>query len=214
MQLKHYSLLFSIVGIALLYFLSTLTQPIVIELSEISEYEDKQVTVEGIVTEHHITSYESQIIKIASNNATAIVFVEGTSDVEYGDKIQVTGKVQKYEGDWEIVVGNERFVAVLQKWQNITIPLWQIAENPVKYDGLNVNVTGYIDAVYDAYFYLVDTEGSYSVIVFYSSFEHDDIYSGQKVNVAAQFRYDGTDMRYKLEIFEETHGISLSTEEY
>ncbi len=212
MQLKHYSLLFSIAGILLLYFLSTLTQPIVIELSELSEYEDKQVTVEGIVAEHYITSYESQIIKIEGDNATAMVFVEGRSDIEYGDKIQVTGKVQKYKGDWEIVVGNERFVTILQKWQNISIPLWQIAENPVKYDGLNINVTGYIDAVYDAYFYLVDEEVIHSIIVFYNSFEHGSVYSGQKVDIAAQFRYDPEDLRYKLDVMDETHGITLSGE--
>lgn len=212
MQLKHYSLLFSIAGIIILYFLSTLTQPIVIELSELSEYEDKQVTVEGIVAEHYITSYESQIIKIEGDNATAMIFVEGKSDVEYGDKIQVTGKVQKYKGDWEIVVGNERFVTILQKWQNISIPLWQIAENPVKYDGLNINVTGYIDAVYDAYFYLVDEEVVHSIIVFYNSFEHGSVYSGQKVDIAAQFRYDPEDLRYKLDVMDETHGITLSGE--
>lgn len=212
MQLKHYSLLFSIAGIIILYFLSTLTQPIVIELSELPEYEDKQVTVEGIVAEHYITSYESQIIKIEGDNATAMVFVEGKSDVEYGDKIQVTGKVQKYKGDWEIVVGNERFVTILQKWQNISIPLWQIAENPVKYDGLNINVTGYIDAVYDAYFYLVDEEATHSIIVFYNYFEHGSVYSGQKVDIAAQFRYDPEDLRYKLDVMDETHGITLSGE--
>jgi len=212
MQLKHYSLLFAIAGIVILYFLSTLTQPIVIELSEIPEYEDKQVTVEGMVVEHYITSYESQIIKIEGDNATAMVFVEGKSDVEYGDKIQVTGKVQKYKGDWEIVVGNERFVTILQKWQNISIPLWQIAENPVKYDGLNINVTGYIDAVYDAYFYLVDEEATHSIIVFYNHFEHGSVYSGQKVDIAAQFRYDPEDLRYKLDVMDETHGITLSGE--
>jgi len=212
MQLKHYSLLFSIAGIIILYFLSTLTQPIVIDLSELPEYEDKQVTVEGIVTEHYITSYESQIIKIEGDNATAMVFVEGKSGVEYGDKIQVTGKVQKYKGDWEIVVGNERFVTILQKWQNISIPLWQIAENPVKYDGLNINVTGYIDAVYDAYFYLVDEEAIHSIIVFYNSFEHGSVYSGQKVDIAAQFRYNPEDLRYKLDVMDETHGITLSGE--
>jgi len=212
MQLKHYSLLFSIAGIIILYFLSTLTQPIVIELSELPEYEDKQVTVEGVVAEHYITSYESQIIKIEGDNATAMVFVEEKSDVEYGDKIQVTGKVQKYKGDWEIVVGNERFVTILQKWQNISIPLWQIAENPVKYDGLNINVTGYIDAVYDAYFYLVDEEATHSIIVFYNSFEHGSVYSGQKVDIAAQFRYNPEDLRYKLDVMDETHGITLSGE--
>jgi len=212
MQLKHYSLLFSIAGILILYFLSALTQPVVIELSELSEYEDKQVTVEGIVTEHYITSYESQIIEIEGDNTTAMVFVEEKSDVEYGDKIQVTGKIQKYKGGWEIVVGNERLVTILQKWQNISIPLWQIAENPVKYDGLNINVTGYVDAVYDAYFYLVDEEATHSIIVFYNSFEYGSVYSGQKVDIAARFRYDPEDLRYKLDVIDETHGITLSEE--
>lgn len=212
MKLKYFSLIFSIAGIILLYFLSTLSQPIIIELYEIPEYEGKQVIVEGIVTEHHTTSYGSQIITIESDNATVIVFAEGETNVEYGDTIQVTGKVQKYKGDWEIVVDNERFIKIVQKWSNITFPLWQLAENPAKYDGLNVNVTGFVDMVYDAYFYLVDSEEEYSVIVFYNPSEQDALYPGQKVNVAARFIFDVEDLRYKLEISEDIHSISLSTE--
>lgn len=74
MKLKYFSLIFSIAGIVLLYFLSTLTQPVLIELHEIPEYEGKQVIVEGIVTEHHVTSYGSQIITIANDNVTTTVF--------------------------------------------------------------------------------------------------------------------------------------------
>lgn len=213
MQLKYFSLIFSIAGIALLYFLSTLSQPVMIELYEIPEYEGKQVIVEGIVTEHHTTSYGSQIITIESDNATVIVFAEVETSVEYGDIIQATGKVQKYKGDWEIVVSNERFVKIVQKWSNITFPLWQLAENPAKYDGLNVNVTGLVDMVYDTYFYLIDSEEEHSVIVFYNPSEQVIVYPGQKVNVAARFSFDVEDLRYKLIISEDIHGISLSTEE-
>ena len=212
MKLKYFSLIFSIAGIVLLYFLSTLTQPVLIELHEIPEYEGKQVIVEGIVTEHHVTSYGSQIITIANDNVTTTVFVEEKTDVEYGDKIQVTGKVQKYKGDWEIVVSNVRFVNIIQKWQNITFPLWQLAENPTKYVGLNVNVTGRIDTVYDTYFYLVDSEEEHSIIVFYNPSEYNNsFYPGQKVHVAARFTFDEEDFRYKLEVSEEIHNISPST---
>lgn len=207
MNLKYYSLIFSIVGIILLYFLSTLSQPIIIELYEIPEYEGKQVIIEGTITEQHLTSYGSQIITIQDDNATATVFIEGEANVEYGDKIQATGKVEKYKGEWEVIVNNIRFVKIIQKWQNITIPLSQLAENPSKYDGLNINVTGIIDMVYDTYFYLVDLEEEQSIIVFYNPSENDTIYPGQKVSVAARFTFGIDDFRYKLEITEDTHHI-------
>ena len=207
MQLKYFSLMFSIAGIAILYFLSLLSQPVMIELYELPEYEGKQVIVEGTVTEHYTTTYGSQIIIIENDNATATVFVEGEADVEYGDKIQATGKVQKYDGGWEIVVDDDRFVNIVEKWQNILFPLWQLAENPTKYIGLNVNVTGNIDSVYDASFCLVDTEEEYSIIVFCRPSEYDVLYPGQKVHVAGRFAFDEEEFRYKLVLCEETHGI-------
>lgn len=211
MKIKYFSIIFSIVGIIVLYFLSTLSQPVMIELNEIPEYEGKQVIVEGTVMEYHITSYGNQIITIENNNTTTIVFVEEETKAKYGDKIQATGKVQKYKGDWEIVVGDIRFVEIIQHWQNITMPLWQLAENPAKYEGLNINVTGYIDLVYDTYFYLVDMEEEHSIIVFYSHVEQNSIYPGQKVQVAARFMFDIESFRYKLEVSEETHGVFTTT---
>jgi hypothetical protein len=209
MKLKHFSLIFSIVGIACLYFLSTLSQPILIELKDVPKYEDKSVVVEGIVTENYLTSFGSQIITIESDNASSIVFLEGKVDVEYGDKIQATGKVQKYKGDWEIVVDNVDFVKVIQKWQNISMPLWQLSSFPTKYEGLNVNVTGYVDTMYDTYFYLNDPEEKYSLIVFCNPSKYN-IHSGQKVNVAAKFSFNNEDFRYGLDINNESHGIFLA----
>jgi DNA/RNA endonuclease YhcR with UshA esterase domain len=189
--------------------LSTLSQPALIELKDVSKYEEKSVIVEGIVTQNRLTNYGSQIITIESDNASATVFIEGKIEVEYGDKIQATGKVQKYKGDWEIVVDNENFVKVIQKWQNISIPLWQLSASPEKYEGLNVNVTGYIDTIYDTYFYLADPDGNYSIIVFCNPSKYN-VHSGQKVSVAAKFIFNKEEFRYRLDVSDETHGIFMA----
>jgi len=212
MSLKYFSLIFSALGVLLLYFLSLLSQPTIIELSEISEYEGKQVIATGMVTEYYGTTYGSQIITIESNDTSVTVFVEGETTVDYGDTIQVTGEVQKYKDDWEIVVDNELFVKILRKWSNISLPLRQLAENPTKYDGLNVNVTGFVDMVYDTYFYLVDQDEGHSIIVFYNPSEQNSIHTGQEVNVAAKFYLDETDLRYKLLVSEDIHSITLFSE--
>jgi len=214
MNLKHYSIIFAIAGITLLYFLSTLTQPILINLNEIQNYEGKQVIVEGLVTQHHLTNYGNQLITIQSNNTTVIIFTETETDVEHGDKIQATGEAQKYKDTWEVIVNNEKFITILQKWQNTTYPLYQLAENPMKYNGLNVNVTGYVDRLYDTYFYLVDTEEQYSLIVFYNPYDFNtSFYSGQNVDIIGKFTYDTGTLRYKLDVNEEIHNITPATGE-
>ena len=213
MKLKHFSLLFSIGGVLLLYFLSELTTPPLIEIHEMPNYEGKQVTIEGLVIDHRLTKHGGQIITVGGENATATIFVEGNADLEYGDKIQATGEVQKYKDTWELVINDNRFVIILEKWQNLSMPLWQLAENPTKYLGLNVNVTGFIESVSNAYFYLVDIEQKHSLIVFYNLFENLTIYPGQKVSVSGKFTFDEEQFRYQLELCEEKHGIATQVME-
>ena len=194
MELKYFVVILSVVCIAILYFLSTLSQPITIELHEVSDYEGKQVIVEGTVTEHHVTTYGGHILNIKDmdnqSNFELIVFVEEKTTVEYGDRIQATGKVQKYNDEWEVVVNDARFVKILQKWSNITFPLWQLAENPSKYTGINVNVTGTVDRDYDTYFYLVDSKEQHSMVVYYDSSIFHNFTQGDSVCVRGQFIYD------------------------
>jgi len=208
MNIKYFSVIFSIAGITILYLISTLSQPALIELREIPDYEGKQVTTEGTVINHYSTKHGSQIITIEDDNITTTVFVEGGLDVEYGDKIRATGEVQKYNDGWEIIVNDERCITIIQKWKDRSIPLWQIAQGPTRYEGLNVNVTGYVDSLYDNYFNLVDAEDEHSLIVFYSSYDAETIYPGQKVNIAGLFKFDKENFRYILTICEEMHKIS------
>jgi len=213
MQLKHFVVILSVVCIVLLYFLSTLSQPIIIALHEVPDYEGKQVIVEGTVTEHHITTFGGHIINIKDmdnqSNFEVIIFVEEKTTVEYGDKIKATGKVQKYNDEWEIVVNDARLVEILQKWSNITFPLWQLAENPSKYAGININVTGMVDRDYDSYFYLIDSEERHSIVVYYDSSRFHNFTQGDRVFVRGQFVYDEETLRFTINVEGEKHRISV-----
>lgn len=210
--LKHYSLIFSVIGILVLYFLLKTSQSTMISINEISKYEGKQVTIEGTVLEHHLTKYGSQIIEIENDNATTTVFIEGKIELEFGDKIQATGEIQKYEGEWEVVVNSINMVKIIEKWKNSSFPLWQLAENPNKYLGLNVNVSGYIDYISNSYFYLSDFDRKYSLPVFYTLVENLTISPGLKISVYGQFLFDEENFRYKLELNQKIHRINIQEE--
>jgi len=207
MKLKYLSVIFSITGILILYYISILSQIPVIQLSEISKYEDKKITTVGNVLDYQITKYGSQIITIKDNNSTATIFIEGSITLEYGDKIQVTGEVQKYNNEWEIVGNNEKSIKILEKWHNQTHPLWEIAQNPNKYLNQNINITGYIDRVYDDHLYLRDIDEEFNIIVYFTSFNQFQENLGKEVFVAGFLKYDKINLRYILEINDYGHGV-------
>lgn len=211
-ELKYFVVILSVICILLLYFISTLQQPITASLSELSEYDGMQVIVQGIVTNHYTTTYGGHIIFIKEfNNNTAIdgkIFVEQQTTVEYGDEIKATGKVQQYYDNYEVVVNDARMVEIIQKWSNISFPLWQLARNPHNYVGMNVNITGIIGNVYDSYFYLTDSFNRYSVVVNFKAEKSHHVYQGNAVYVHGLFYYNDRNLHYVLNVFSERHSIS------
>jgi len=212
-KLKHLSVLFSIIGILVLYAISLLAQPNVITLEEIPNFENKKVTVEGTVKEYHTTQYGSQMITIQDENASAIVFSETEINLEYGDIIKATGKVQKYDNDWEIIVDNNRFIEIIQHWENKTTPLWELAEKPEKYAETNIKTQGYTDSVFDEYFYLTDEEIKQTIIVFYDKYTHGNIDTGEQIQITGFFKYDKENFRYIITLTNEEHKITKTTGE-
>jgi DNA/RNA endonuclease YhcR with UshA esterase domain len=211
MRLKHFAVMFALTGTLLLYFISTLAQPTIIKLDQIPKFEGKNVIATGIVAEYYTTQYGSQLITIREYNTSVTVFLEGEVDLEYGDKIQAIGQVQKYEETWEIIVENIKDIKILEKWKNVSFPVWQLAQRPTKYLGLNVNVSGWVDAVYDKYFHLKDAENNNTLLVFYNT--NPFLYSGKSVFVSGKFLFDEQNLRYILVVSEEGHGVFLKTEE-
>jgi hypothetical protein len=210
MKLKHLAVVFALTGTFLLYFISTLVQPTTIKLEQIPSFEDKRVIATGIVAEYYTTQYGSQLITIRDENFSVTVFLEGEVDLEYGDKIQAAGQVQKYKDAWEIIVENIKDIKILEKWKNTSFPVWQLAQRPTKYLGLNVNVSGWVDAVFDNYFYLKDIENNNTLLVFYNA--NPFLYRGKSVFVSGKFLFDEQNLRYVLVVNEEEHGVFLKTE--
>lgn len=206
MKLKNLSLIISILGVIFLYFLSTLSQPIFVEINEISNYDGKKITTQGFVKEHHKTSYGNQLITIQNNNSSAIAFLEKPLTIEVGDFIRVTGEVQKYKDDWEIIVDDTKNVIVLEKWKNLSFPIWQLSENPTNYQNLNVNVTGFVDIVYDSYFYLTDLD-KHTLTVFFKQSKNISLFPGQQVYVNALFYFEPKNLQYCLKLYNKNHTI-------
>ncbi|RLF34393.1 MAG: hypothetical protein DRM98_00740 [Thermoplasmata archaeon] len=215
MRLKHFSILFSITGITVLYILSLFSQPPLIELQELPIYKGKMVIVEGRVTKCYMTKNSGQMLTIENNNSTATVYITGRVNVEYGDILQVTGRVERFRESWEIIVDDEKSIQVLEKWNKNVIPIQVLADNPTKYLGLNIKTTGHIDMIYSDCFYLMDYNSGCSLLVFcnFSNIPFVSQFKGSKVYVTGVFSFDKQTLRYRLESYDSKHGILFPAEE-
>jgi len=209
MNLKYYSVLFSILGISFLYILTSFCRPVYVDLSEISNYEGKQVVTKGRIIEISETQYGNQIITIEYNNSTAKVFSEEKINIEYGDIIETKGKIEKYNDIFEIVVENKENIHILERWDNITLPIWQLSLEPNRYLGTNVKVKGYIDDIYNSFFHLKDLDTEHTILVSHSTKNAFYLQSGKEVIVKGLFTYEEQNLRYIIKLYDDKHGVSL-----
>jgi DNA/RNA endonuclease YhcR with UshA esterase domain len=206
-----YLVIFITVGLLLtLYLLTLVSQPILVSLSSLQNYNGQQVIVQGIVTEYRTTTYGSQLItirEIQNSTNSAMLYIEGEVTVEYGDIIQATGEIQQYKNQWEIIVSDPQMIIILQKWNAISFPLWQLALHPENYLDTTVNVTGIVSQTGLSSCTLASSDGEYSVDVLYQSSCPHDFSKGDAVTIGAEFLYDPTTCRFFLKATENNHGI-------
>ncbi len=207
LNLKHYSIIFSILGILVLYSISSFCKPSYVEISKIPEYEGKEIITNGTVKQISETKYGNQIITIEDNKTSVLVFSEEKTDVEYGDIIKVQGKVQKYEKSYEIIVENKQGIEIINRWDNKTIPLWQLSLDPSRYVGINIKVKGFIDSIYNSYFTLKDTNKSETIVVSYSGGNSLYLDSKKEIIVKGVFTFDSENFRYVIKLFNKDHGV-------
>lgn len=210
MKFKYSIIVLSVVSLVGLYGLSLFSQPTRISLATIPAYDGQTVVVQGVVTEYRTTTYGSQLITIhdTQNDADPVtLYIEGDVFVEYGDLVEATGTVQQYKEQWEVVVNNPRFITILQKWSNMSFPLWQLAQHPERYQDTNLNVTGIASEPHGSSLFLSDQDGTYSVTVLYDSSCPHQFSKGDTVMVKARFLYDEKKLQFILKATEESHGI-------
>ncbi len=206
----RFVMIFASAGIFILYLISAISQPATIELNELGRYEGNEISAKGIVVEKYYTSSENTVIKLRDNNITVPVFIKGCSDIEVGDEIKVTGKVQSYNGEMEIVVLDSAKIDIMKKWFSESISLLQLKSQPEKYKDANINVTGYACSISSSEFCLIDNirapECQISVYLRKNSILPAD---KAKVFVKALFRYDEKTFCYFLDLESSSHEVGI-----
>ena len=205
MKFNTIVILLSILGIGILYLIATLSEPAVVELSKLSQFDGRQVIVRGMVKAYHLTNVGGQIIELHNQNTTTddtsiSIYAEVPTLVDPGDIIQVTGKVQQYKGEWEVVAAAAQDIMVLKKHGDIVFSLSQVAGNPERYVGLNITVEGQVDEASSDYFFLKDIEGKYILFVVGNSSAARNNTQDETVFVSGVFTYDAKNLRYLVRI--------------
>ena len=200
MKFNYLVVILAIGGILGLYWIGSLAQPETISLQSVPTYEGKKIITEGIVINQYTTSIDTQIIEIKnlSSNASTKIFLKEKTIVDYGDLIQVTGQVQKYKQDWEIVTENKQAIFILRKWQNISIPVSQIAVSPDRYTGLNIKVSGIVEECSSTSVKLCDSESKYKLSLRSDSSFIQMFSEGSHITVSGVLQYDEETLTYVL----------------
>jgi cytochrome c-type biogenesis protein CcmE len=196
---KHFVMLFAVIGIVVLYLVSVVSQPEHVTLNDVKNNEGKNVTVKGIVVEKYQTKNGNTIMEIRDDNTNISVFHEGYVNAKIGDEIRVTGRVQKYKNMYEIVASE---IEILKKWDKNYIELKQLKSNPEKYEGTNINVTGFAVSIKHNEFYLSDNISKIKVVITKSTSLPPE---NQKIFVKGKMRYDENMFEYFIEL--EGHGV-------
>jgi len=199
MQLKHIAIILTAIGIAALYLVSTFSKPTAIQIEDLSEYEGKEVIINGVVIDYYETAQGSQIITIKQNNDTAKIFIEDKKEIQIGDTIRAQGSVQKYQGEYEIIINDKKYLTITQKWDEETITLHQLAENPEKYKNLNINITAKIEKTYGDLAHITDENNTYSLPLIIQNTKNQTIQKNTKINIRGQFIFDKQNLRYQIE---------------
>jgi len=199
MNFRGFVVLFSVLGICALYGISMLSQPADVQIGKIGGYEGMYVKARGTITDLQIMKYGSASMKLRNNTSYIQIFVESYSgNLSAGDEVEVSGRVEQYRGEYEIAVLNDRAVKMLKKWDEEILFVSQLAQDPEKYRGTNVKVTGKVGEVYTKIFYLGDESRGYALRV--NSSSTSGLTKGKNVMVSGTFVFDSENLRYQLDI--------------
>jgi len=95
------SLIISILGILILFFIADNSKIKEVEVNKLEHYKDKTVKIKGIIEE--VTKTESAtFIKVKQPNLVEVVVFEALN-LSKGNYVEITGKVDEYNDEYEIL---------------------------------------------------------------------------------------------------------------
>ena len=107
MNILKISILVSVAGIAALFLISMMFTEEVTEISELKIGQMERIT--GMVTSVYVSRDSHVFLKVADNTGeiTVVAFknsnIDEAYDLELGEEVSVTGRVDEYKGDLEII---------------------------------------------------------------------------------------------------------------
>jgi exonuclease VII large subunit len=199
-------IVFSLLGVCILYGISLFVTPPFVPLDEVALHEGAVVRTAGIITDFGVTESGNVLMKLEGNQSELLLFVDvaDTSaellNLGYGDEIEAEGRVQVYQGRYELVVPGTGVKKVTHE-RDITF-VSQVAAQPEEYAGRRIRVVGYAEDVYTRVFYLRDEVGNHRmrVTLMDITITNSALEEGDKVIAEGVLSYDAENMRYELNV--------------
>jgi len=213
------AIIFSFIGISVLYGILLLAEPPLASLDEIARYEGTEVRTTGVITEFRITDAGNVVMEIidVQTQTELTLFVEpgsgqGSRDLlnlSYGDEIEVRGRVGRFRGDIQLVVSGGAIIKVSPQPESNgdIIFLSQVAVHPDEYEGRKIRLVGYIDDRFTRIFYLrsssSETGGNRMKVRLMdkeTNIAISELEEGDKIIATGIFSYDPRNLRYVLKL--------------
>ena len=197
--------IFSLLGVCCLYGVSLLIVPPYVPLDEAALHETAFIRTKGVITDLSVTASGNMYMNIRENQTELLVFTKSADgeaeelDLCYGDEIEVEGRVQLYNGRYEIIASITGIKKLPRGSSNISF-VSQIAMRPEAYVGTRISVVGYADDIFKRVFYLCDAKGRYRMRVVVDDIPLSELQKEDKVMAEGIFVYNPENMRYELNL--------------
>ncbi|MCW3141960.1 MAG: hypothetical protein N2V72_07315 [Methanophagales archaeon] len=209
--------IFSLLGVGILYGISSFVEPAYVPLEEVAvgPHEGALIRTIGVITDFSTTDH-GNLLTLRGDKTELPVFVESTNamngqlKLNYGDEIEVQGRVQLYKGRYELVADENTIKKLSAENESAVSFVPQIARHPEEYEGRRISVVGYARDVQKHVFYFGDEKSKYCMRVKVEgrarartdngSIPISELQKGDKIIAEGVFRYNPENMRYELNL--------------
>jgi len=129
LKFGHIAIIFGVTGIALLYVVTALSQPVLIaDYNELENHEGEVVSVEGAILSYKYTDTGELVFTIYGNKQVMDIVVENhrqtSKNLDINSVISATGEVQMdFNKNYEIVVIDEKNIEVIGKYEPVLMDI-------------------------------------------------------------------------------------------
>jgi hypothetical protein len=200
---KYTILALSLLSLTLLYLLTSITTPPTITLDQTPTYDGQRVTIQATIQTIQNTKNNAQILTLTQPNTTTTltIYLTTPQPLQYGDTIQTTGTITRYQNTYELQIDTTTPITILHHHTGPQTPLWQLAQNPTHYQDTTITTTGTVDKTTQTTFTLKDTTTPTTITVTGATTQPP---KNSHITIHARLLYDTTTFHYTLQLINTT----------